>query len=290
MPTFQILPETYVRGLGQGFLPRGAYVVQTIADVEDHAKDKPNKRGVYFTYRVTHAYLWDAEKKTFVQDTKDTIGREIKTQVFYPEGNDNDRHAISSMVTVLIGYGAITAEQGKQLVQTVGAPFDFGPGMFTNRQAFLIYDPPPADAGPDTYQEVAWAPQAEFSAIIEGSRAIAWPQDRKSARAQAQTAANPAASSAGKMVPAGAIPTPGAAPTTALPTPPANPAGFAAPPVPGAPPATAAPGTWSPGAPAPGGFASPPPGAPPANGAAAGGWGAPPTAPAGQPAGAGRGW
>lgn len=294
MPTFQLIPECYVRGLGQGFLPRGGYVVQTIADVEDHAKGKPNKRGVYFTLRVTHAYLYDEATKTFVQDSKDTIGREIKTQVFYPEGNEHDRHALSAMLTILVGYGAYSAEQAKQML-AANAAFEFGPGMFTNRQAFLIYDPPPADAGPDVYQEVAFAPQAEFSEIISGQRPIAWPQDKKSAKAQGKVAANPAGSSAGKMitgpanVPTPNVPTPGGVATA--PPPSAPPAGFAAPPgaAPATAPATAAPGAWTPGMPAPGAFASPPPGTPapaPANGAQPGSWGAPGAA--AQPAG--RGW
>lgn len=281
MPTFQVVPDCYLRGLGPGYLPRGGYVCTTVSSPETAAQNKPDLIGVKLQLRVEYAYPVGDDGKFGAVDPN-LANREFSVNIWYPKADDNARHGISAMVSVLVAYGRYTKEEGKHILATPGTPFDFGPGMFDGKRVCVLCDPPPADAGPDAFPETDFAIQDEFRKVIANEMPYTWRQDKKSSRRQAAVAANANASStaAGLVNTPATIPTPrpasAPAPTGSAPT-------FAAVP-PTAPPPTptaVAPAQWSPGAPPAPTFAAPPPAG--NNGAGPATW---PTAPTSTPSSA----
>lgn len=282
MPTFQIVPDVYVRGVGPGYLPRAGLVCRTLSSVETTANNKPDMVGVKITLQVEHAYVLGPDGKFGAPDPQ-LAGREISVNAWYPKPGDNERHGISNLLTILVAYGAFSKEQAKELIANRGA-FNFGPGMFDGRPAFVLNDPPPDDApGDNNFPETIWLDRDTFSKVVSNELSVTWPWDKKSAKMQAKVAANPAASSAGQLVnTAAATPTPRPASAPTTPTP----ASFAAPPtspVVAGPPVGGPPPAWTPGTPAPTTFAAPPP-----NGAQAPTWPSQPAAPTAAPTA--QGW
>ncbi len=203
-----------VQGIGQGYPPRGGYIVITKETEAPKASDEwPEAQFLQFVHRIEAAHIFVEETKGFDLDPKQ-VNREIFNRIYLRGGYKADwdadlRKSLDDMREGELGAAIVSHSMGQitreQMEASRGA-MPVNSANFDNRRAFIIYDPPPAGVErKKAYAEIRYVTEETFKLIVTGQRPVNWPWDAKTARGQTAKAAGTAVAG---MLPTGGNPAP----------------------------------------------------------------------------------